>query len=574
MSSTPPTRERSTFGAPDKTGKPVFDWTLTSSTITDTVKLVAGPFNMLPVVFVPGIMGSNLKNKQSGDPVWRLDTSFGQPLTLASDMVFKTAGERQALLHPDKCEVDTGGHVPKKLIGTVSERATYTERGWGTVAQSSYHEFLLWLEERLNPAIRNPALWSDYYQDEATISAVPPPNSEPKMFPGVRMAIKGAPLTKDGKTHDFVISSDDLIKHSKFLMPVYAAGYNWLESNSVAAEKLQARIFEIIRQNNGGVYACKQVILVTHSMGGLVARACSQLPGMQDAIAGVVHGVMPATGAAVAYRRCKLGMSEEGYIPGLVIGSTGQDVTAVFAQAPGALQLLPAQIYNDNWLQVCDAKGAVLKSWPSNGDPYTDIYKVRDKWWGLVDEKWLSPRGGVPIKWRDFLININLAQDFHSTLGKSYHPTSYVFFGADDAKKTSFETITWKMKPGIAPDKQPRPTAETVLAMSSAQTRMSGTNPGYVGGETKFIPSYGPYGGGSTYESSFWELHCGLQDGPGDGTVPKSAGAAPQAHGGANVKAQFQISGIDHEGAFKAGASRTTTLYAITKVLSEAKVPA
>ena len=143
-----------------------------------------------------------------------------------------------------------------------------------------------------------------------------------------------------------------------------------------------------------------------------------------------------------------------------------------------------------------------------------------------------------------------------------------------DAKKTSFETITWKMKPGIAPDKQPRPTAETVLAMSSAQTRMSGTNPGYVGGETKFIPSYVPYGGGSTYESSYWELRCDLQDGPGDGTVPKSAGAAPQAHGGANVKAQFQISGIDHEGAFNVGASRTTTLYAITKVLSEAKVPA
>ena len=246
---------------------------------------------MLPVVFVPGITGSNLKSKESGQPVWRLDTSLGAPLRLARTMVFKNAGERQTILHPDKCEVDLGGHVPKTLKGAVFKRAIYTERGWGTVAEGSYHEFLLWLEDHLNPLARNPALWPDYYQDEASVSAPPPPNSEPKLWPGVRTGIRGQQVLKDGRSHNFVVSSDDLIKHSKFGMPVYAVGYNWLDSNTAAAAKLQSRILEIIRQNNNGAFACKQVIVVTHSMGGLVGRACAELPGMKEAIAGIVHGV-------------------------------------------------------------------------------------------------------------------------------------------------------------------------------------------------------------------------------------------------------------------------------------------
>ena len=88
-------------------------------------------------------------------------------------------------------------------------------------------------------------------------------------------------------------------------MPVHAVGYNWLASNALAAKKLRDEINRITAQYNKGQFSCEQVILVTHSMGGLVARACAQLPGMADKIAGISHGVMPATGAAVAYRRCK-----------------------------------------------------------------------------------------------------------------------------------------------------------------------------------------------------------------------------------------------------------------------------
>lgn len=120
----------------------------------------------------------------------------------------------------------------------------------------------------------------------------------------------------------------ELVARGGYRMPVHACGYNWLDSNKVAASRLAERIDELMRQYGRN---CQQVILVTHSMGGLVARRCAQLPGMADKIAGVVHGVMPATGAPVAYRRCKVGMKDEDPIAGAVIGPTGQEVTAVFA---------------------------------------------------------------------------------------------------------------------------------------------------------------------------------------------------------------------------------------------------
>jgi hypothetical protein len=161
------------------------------------------------------------------------------------------------------------------------------------------------------------------------------------------MSMQGLPT--QGEKGPMHLLSDDLIARARFRMPVYACGYNWLDSNIEAAKRLRQRIVDVIKENSHEHSRCSQVILVTHSMGGLVARACQQLDGMQEAIAGIVHGVMPSVGAAVAYRRCKIGMADEDPAAAMVIGRTGQEVTAVFAQAPGALQLLPARQYRSGW---------------------------------------------------------------------------------------------------------------------------------------------------------------------------------------------------------------------------------
>lgn len=78
--------------------------------------------------------------------------------------------------------------------------------------------------------------------------------------------------------------------------------------------------------------------------------------------------------AAIAYRRCKVGMRDEDYAASLVIGQTGLEVTAVFAQAPGALELLPTQQYDSSWLRVKDLAGNDLL--PPHPDPYDGIYAV------------------------------------------------------------------------------------------------------------------------------------------------------------------------------------------------------
>lgn len=153
----------------------------------------------------------------------------------------------------------------------------------------------------------------------------------------------------------------------------------------MAAKLLEIRIQEVIEENSKGQFSCSRVILVTHSMGGLVARSCVNRPGVADKVAGVVHGVMPAVGAAVAYRRCKIGMYNESALAGLVIGKDGRQVTAVFAQAPGALQLLPSADYRKRWLKIVRADGEPVLSLPQ-ADPYSEIYLEKNKWWRLVNQ--------------------------------------------------------------------------------------------------------------------------------------------------------------------------------------------
>ena len=562
MSSVPPEEVRR---APLKYGEngPFYEWALTSSKLTDPVELVVPPRHVLPVIFVPGIMGSNLRMKRGQKPVWRLDTTVGDlPLNLARNFANAREGKRQRLLHPDRVEVDPDGAVPE-WVDTIGGKDDLRRRGWSTVGESSYHEFLIWLEQKLNPPERNPARWRDYYQDQETVSAIPKLGDEPKLFPGIRMGVAGQPFGAEKAFES--LTTDDLLKRAKFWMPVYACGYNWLDSNKVAAQGTLAPLIEkLIKQYDDKYLHCSQVVLVTHSMGGLVARACAALPGMQDKIAGIVHGVMPSIGAAVAYRRCKVGMWDEDWKTSLVMGRTGKAVTAVFAQAPGALQLLPTQDYSSNWLKIAEGK-YVLASYPTS-EPYSEIYLCRDKWWGLINEEWLSPVGGVPIDWETFEKSVDKAKKFHRELSGKYHPNTYVYYGAD-TEQASFQNITWKLKPGIKPEKGYAPSAAQVPGLDKDAVRLAGSTPEYVGGGTFPV-------GVTTYESSFWELHCDKQDGVGDGTVPESSGAKPKAAGGGNIKQQFKLTGFDHEASYrKSTPVRNATLYAISRIAGQAEIP-
>ncbi|KRP58680.1 esterase/lipase family protein, partial [Pseudomonas trivialis] len=370
------------------------------------------------------------------------------------------------------------------------------------------------------------------------------------------------------------IISDELVARGDYRMPVHACGYNWLDSNDSAASRLAERINELMHQYGRN---CQQVILVTHSMGGLVARRCAQLPGMADKIAGVVHGVMPATGAPVAYRRCKVGMSDEDPIAGAVIGPSGQEVTAVFAQAPGALQLLPTQDYTPGWLRLVDERGAPAMPRQPVKDPYEEIYLRRDRWWGLLREEWLAPKGGDPITWENFEENISEAKQFHHKIAGSYHPQTYVYYGNDD-KHPSFESITWEMQRGsrLNGPNASRPDAFTVSNLQMHEVRDDGRSPVYVGGQAEAIapPRGDPDMPVKTVQTSYWELHCRMQDGAGDGTVPVSSGRAPVMLARKDsIRQQVQAPGFDHEASYANPLTQQFTLYSLIKIAAKAKRP-
>ncbi|MEJ8821644.1 hypothetical protein WKW80_06285 [Variovorax humicola] len=537
---------------------------LTKTSRTDPVFLQYEPAHVLPVVFVPGIMGSNLRDKSNErEAVWRLDNSpVGPPVGLLINKMGENAAKRQKVLHPARTQVDGRGAVPKKSHGSVDNPKIYTERGWGEVGEGSYHAFLCLLEDTLNGPRKGNGGPTVGQQYEALQKKSPPGGERDAPW----RPIKDAPPPTE----------EEIKRTGDWFMPVYACGYNWLDDNSVSAERLAARIREIIKRHHDGVNSfCQQVIVVTHSMGGLVARACAKLPDMDTLIAGVVHGVMPTNGAAVAYRRCKVGMADEDWLTSWVIGHSGKETTAVFAQAPGALQLLPTQHYTPGWLEVRGPDGNTVEQAMPQQSPYSEIYARRDRWWALVKEEWLSPKDGQPIKWKDYLQDyLKKAIDFHQALSPrtDYHPNTYVFYGADTADETikktkinSFERIVWRMKEGIPPPQQgehPRPPAQTpppgtpqeVFSMTPQQVDLRGLTPERVKGEG--------------YGAGFWELHAGGHDGTGDGTVPASSGRAPADCD--RVQQVFRISGVEHEGAYRHATAQQVTVYSLIKIAAQA----
>lgn len=561
MSTTPPP-ERIAYPMPQPDGTLCCGWNLTDKSLTDLVVLQVSVVNTLPIVFVPGIMGSNLRSKDGQTSVWGLDTVAGlAEVELAAQKAFERAGERQKTLHPDRTVVDTRGNVPSRPCGSVQKVEQYIERGWGEVGERSYHGFLLKLEEIFNGFRSGQALTAV----EAQVAAL--------------MAVRTGEDSAWRAQKEFTPSDpSDIAALRNWYMPVYACGYNWLDDNANAALRLQGRIEQVIAQNNGPWSRCEQVILITHSMGGLVARACQQLAGMQEKIAGIVHGVMPTNGAPVAYRRCKVGMIEEDPVAARVIGTTGPEVTAVFAQAPGALQLLPTQRYG-SWLELRDADGKTVRKALPESNPYGEIYKLRDPWWALVKEEWLSPEGGEPIAWADYLKFIGFAEKFHRRVtDKTYHPNTYAFYGADSKGKTkSFERIVWQMKPfpgrmtGVSArrSEQALPGGDEVYDMTPEQIEMDGVNP-------EIVRANRPVATASTATAPTpkpqWLLYADLQDGTGDGTVPASSGRAPADC--ETVRQVFRLSGVEHEGAFRASATaQQVTVYAIIKIALEARVP-
>lgn len=264
----------------------------------------------IPIIFVPGIMGSRVNIPSMSDK-WDPDSKRNM---LGWSM--SGAAKKRRILNfanPGDIAVQPGDRFKKKHDERVS-------RGWGGVRWASYGQFLELMEG-----------W----------------------------------------------------QFGSHKTPVYAYGYDWrqpiIQLGCQFAADITGETVNIGGNSAGpsgrfgssgilGREEADKCVIITHSMGGLVTRtALKACASLRQKTVGVMHGVQPATGATVMYRRMITGMFEpydggsdiESKVLRAILGRTGDDVGTLASALPGALQLLPFNLYRDR----CRAHGIPLVSW-------------------------------------------------------------------------------------------------------------------------------------------------------------------------------------------------------------------
>jgi pimeloyl-ACP methyl ester carboxylesterase len=505
--------------------------------VADSIQFV------IPVIVVPGVMGSNLRattnpsrpqNKEAkpGEPVWRPPNNLPELQKQASAWKNHTPAKRQRVLDSATLEVDDSGPVPtyEDAQGLGINESHKRDRKWGSIHSLSYGNLLYTLERHLN------STFVDDYAGQQTFrehwSAIN--RFDRKRWNAPNMA----PLTKQ-----------ELEKLAHYQYPVYAFGYNWLESNEQSADHLKTFIEDIFRYWTNCKHTCKQVILVTHSMGGLVARACARK--IPDSIVGIVHGVMPALGAPLSYRRIACGTEADGSeLFSQIAGNTTEATTPVMAVSPGALELLPNHLYPRPWLFASIKRGGdeaeTVLSLPV-GNTY-DLYRDMTSWYRLIDptiadpaDKYIGKKGGLE---RTILQAIGQAEKFHtSVLGTYYHPNSYAFYG-DDAGYRSYEECRWAAyTSSIEVQPEALRTAKTVKHT-------------LTGGRKIMLD-----------DDQILLFELANAAAKGDGTVPSKSGAGPRG----KALDVFAAGRFSHQGCYNDEAMLNLTQHLIVKIVQAAK---
>lgn len=518
------------------------------------------PSKVIPIIFLPGIMGSNLKLKparqaeleKDSDISWRPEATLE---TLA--MINEDTASRQKILDPEATDVDRyapGSPASEKRHKNVSkvafiynpdgaegtEDATHRarQRGWSEVFYESYGSLLRTLEAHLNPLCQlgePAATWKSILDTDPTVWGA---------------ASSGTPLT-----------ANDLKKIADAWYPVHAMGYNWLRSNGDSAKVVAQRIRELIAKYQSMKFKCEKVIVVTHSMGGLVGRALlhPEFGNAQDVVAGVIHGAMPATGAAAAYKRIRAGFEGSGvigYVFKKVVGDTGPKVTAVLANASGGLQLLPSERYGSDWLKTKIGNAEIILG-ENTGDPYADIYTVQDKWYRLINPEWVNPAGLKTSSLEKTMKKLDEARKFHNAIGTHYHPLTYLSYGADEQDKDHFAwgDVVWET--GKAPffdggAKQHLGLEKLDVSPLPEQWQLTDDK-----GE-------GVIGLSDGLDAQTFGVRIQPPAEAGDGTVPQRSAEDPVKQ--CKPKLSVKGGGYEHQDSYKDTHVLRSTLYGITKI--------
>lgn len=350
----------------------------------------------IPVVFVPGIMGSRLKIYLSSDTIsWEPD----HPVTSVAENFGKMSAQtkRNRLDPANKTEfpkdlsLATDGQLTKAAPPQLE--VPYQEMGFGggAIDVDVVHEFRSEVCNHLIAKGWNEVSW-DFYGDFLV-------NLQAHAFQGAHC-------------------------------PVYAVGYDWRGSNSKSAQRLHDRIQDIVEEENAA-----QVVIITHSMGGLVARSYVDQYG-EEKVQSIIHITQPTYGAPVLYRRLRTGaLTQEQQA---LLGSYGgfldllwsvkvkgkqtspESAATIIGVMDGALELLPTASYRMKRTKQYSSWLSWPEWWLDGEQPPQDVCSLYHQ---STDRLGIIP---PDFEFREDLEKrISAATEFQNAIDEVFHSNTY-----------------------------------------------------------------------------------------------------------------------------------------------------
>lgn len=569
------------------------------------------PGKLIPVIFLPGVMGSNLRMSRlrqtqldrPDNRSWRPDDLMGVGGTsavvtgngLGGWFKNATPRERQLVFDPTETEVeyyqytesngrfDPGGaqtvaadarhqNVPNDFVAipplmgrnpastvpiprerkprhyeTAAQIARW--RGWSEVLfAGAYGTMLKATELYLNNMIWKGTLHQTW-----------------KVKGGLAQMLMQDPATF-GASSGKAITEADLLKIAPCWYPVHAIGYNFVKSNGASAVVIAERIRGLVRGYRKRGFKCDEVIIVTHSMGGLLARALIHpsygklLDDKDVKILGMYHNVMPTIGAAGAYKRMRFGFQEKDgtadEYAAQVLGINGEHATAILANAPAPLEMMPGKAYGKEWLKVVNLRDEVLWSWPRGGDSALEsIYLKPDKaWWRLINPGWVNPGnvreasgGGL----ENVMARLKSASKFLQSIETTFHPNTYASYCASK-QRPSYGEVVFQVIEGMGsglPDPQDKaPPPEDWILLTDDKKGLLTVQAGLRKLKLKLMAAKAA----------------------GDETVPSDR-SAKHITGTLFVHGQKEGSGYEHQNSYADPQVLASMLYSIVQIAKTAK---
>ncbi|MBO2619894.1 hypothetical protein [Shewanella algae] len=561
---------------------------------------------IVALVFVPGIMGTRLMNKKSGDSVW--DPAAGGKFSGPSSTAMELKAEREAELAAAQADDDDGFFegigkwFNRKWIGI-------KEKGRGIVETGRKYRTKAAAWPRIKdlifagPVQRKALLVNgktkkkgDPIIDRDDHLLVEDPGTD-KYFrvytsvPKSQMELKkrrgwGEVLWDSyGPLLRYLESKEPLFKrlYPGLQFPVFAVGYNWMRSNEYAGKRLKDKLEEFRTQllkedkegdNLGLTKDDIKFVVISHSMGGYASRAGFILSGLESQVEAVIHGAMPTHGSPSTYFqfRCgAVGHGALGQVVKMVLGKNAADTTAILGFCQGGLELMPNKLYVDaankgEWLFVNKDpakqpdKRELLQI--GYGSGIYDFYRRFDTWYSLVQPPLLAPELANPTdeqleKHKNaFLNRITKCETFHDKLAANFHKTTTLLYSNNPDTK-AFDTCEWQLQNGLTPGLE-------TAAVERWQV-IGDENHGWlsVKGEVKLLSSselaeherklkswmeqnrYGHQYAHTPPRAQSTSFRLGSETAKGDGTVHEGAGKYPKG-----VQTIGLVATQDHQGFF------------------------